>query len=79
MAPAPQPFRALAQCRVARMGAPSGAAGVRGQELLLDEPVQLVQVDVGQEGRQDAALRRAAERRPVPPVLQVAGLKEPSD
>src|SRR5262245_53969103 len=79
MSPAPQPFRALAQRPVVWVSLSSGAPGVRGQELPLDEPVQLVQVDVGQEGREDAALRRAAERRPVPPVLQIAGLKQPPD
>jgi hypothetical protein len=49
--------------------------GVLRDENCLGEPVQPVQIDVGHDGRRHPALRTAAERGVVLPVLQVPGLQ----
>jgi hypothetical protein len=46
---------------------------------LLDEPVQPVQVDIREDGRHDPALRTAAQRGVVSPVLQVTRPEQPFD
>ena len=58
---------------------PLGPAVVRGEERRLDELVQPVEVDVRQEGLTTPPLRRAAQRRVEPPVLQISGLEQVLD
>ena len=46
---------------------------------MLDEPVHPVQVDIREDGRCDPALRTAAQRGVVAPVLQVTRPEQPFD
>lgn len=48
-------------------------------QLLLNEPVEPVQIDIGHDGRGDPALWRAGKRGVPLPVLQVPGLEHPVD
>src|SRR5262249_988550 len=64
---------------VFQVGLPRLAVIELRQQFLLDELVQSVQVDVGQQRGTDAPLRRAAEGLPELPVLQVPGLQHRAD
>src|SRR5262249_10290380 len=57
-----------------RVGCPAITSGIFWDEDFLDEVVQLVQVNIGKDGRGYAALRGAGKRGVVHPVLQVSGL-----
>jgi hypothetical protein len=60
---------------VRRVLAAAFAPLVRRYQLLLNEPVETVQVDVGHDGRGDPALWSAGKRGVPLPVLQVPGLE----
>ena len=58
---------------VGRIACPAFPSGVLRDQHRLDEDVQPVQIDVGQDRGSDTTLRRAAERGAPDPVLQVSG------
>ena len=72
----PQSSCLLRQYPVARMGLAAPALVMSGEELCFHEPIELVQVDIRENGGRDAALWRAAQGRLVPPVFEISRLKE---
>ena len=52
---------------------------VDGQEGLLDVLVHPVQVDIGEQGTENASLRRSTQRCVVAPFLQIPGLEQSID
>src|SRR5262249_13191894 len=67
------------EARVLRVVRPAFALRVRRDQRALGEPVQFVQVDVGQQRADDTPLRRAAEGVMVAPVLHVPRLEQALD
>ena len=55
------------------------ATGVGCKEVCFNKRVQFVQVDIGEDGTHNAALRAPAQRSMVAPVFQIACLKEGFD
>ncbi len=71
---APAGFRQqILRLQICRVSGPALSIGVLRDQNFLDELVQLVQVDVGQDRGSHSALRRSGERGAPFPVLQVSG------
>jgi hypothetical protein len=72
----PVPSCRVEQRHVGRVRLPSASVVVSREQHRLGELVQSVEVDVGKDRADHAALRAAAERGMILPVLQVSGLEQ---